>query len=323
MNPRKRRRGRRLLVTAAILLAAWAALAVAKRRWDERTLHLYDPAVPLDVQAGPRALQDGFVREPFSFQALPGERVPVAAALPTGATNRLPAILFFYGSGMSMDFANKVDAVMTQAGFAFFVPEQYNRGERRIRGLSWLGEALAMRRRVFVTGQEMRRLVDAVSARSDVDPSRIYFWGASFGAMTCCRSVAEEPRIRASVMTLSGGDFARMVRESPARAQVPRWARPLARVAVWLLAPLDPVKTVGALAPRPVLFQNTRADDLIPRSCVEELYAAAGEPKEIAWYDMTHNHIQRDGVITLLQDGLAWVRRQDARLAPRAGGGGQ
>jgi fermentation-respiration switch protein FrsA (DUF1100 family) len=43
-----------------------------------------------------------------------------------------------------------------------------------------------------------------------------------------------------------------------------------------------PVDVVGRIAPRPILFIHGTADDIVPYSHFDELYAAAGEPKE-AW----------------------------------------
>jgi len=167
-----------------------------------------------------------------------------------------------------------------------------------------------------LTVQEARRLADVVEKRPDIDPQRIYLWGASFGAMTGCASVAYDSRFKAAIFTLSGGDLQKMIADTPARKQLPRfsWMKVAAPVGASLLRPFDPILHVGKIAPRPLLFQNARNDDLIPRSGVEALYEAAGQPKQILWYDSSHDHQPRATIEKFVRDALNWLQQRDREL---------
>ena len=57
---------------------------------------------------------------------------------------------------------------------------------------------------------------------------------------------------------------------------------------VLALAPLDPVRYIGAASPRPVLLQFGRSDHYVPEAQANEFFAAAREPKKILWYDASH-----------------------------------
>jgi fermentation-respiration switch protein FrsA (DUF1100 family) len=48
---------------------------------------------------------------------------------------------------------------------------------------------------------------------------------------------------------------------------------------------------VGRFAPRPILFVNASRDERVPRAAAEALYAAAGEPKEMLWFDAAHDDL--------------------------------
>jgi fermentation-respiration switch protein FrsA (DUF1100 family) len=60
----------------------------------------------------------------------------------------------------------------------------------------------------------------------------------------------------------------------------------------WWIAPLEPVRYVGRIAPRPLLMVNGAEDSMIPRGNVLALYDAAGAPKELRW--TVGEHVQPD-----------------------------
>lgn len=65
---------------------------------------------------------------------------------------------------------------------------------------------------------------------------------------------------------------------------------------------------VGELSPKPVIFIHGRDDEVLPDRCSRDLYARAGEPKEIILYPGCRHGLDecRDA---LDRDLLAWLRR--------------
>ncbi|MCS7191073.1 MAG: alpha/beta hydrolase, partial [Fimbriimonadales bacterium] len=51
---------------------------------------------------------------------------------------------------------------------------------------------------------------------------------------------------------------------------------------------VDPIHWVGRIAPRPVLFINGDADNIVPVESNKALHEAAREPKKIVWYKGGH-----------------------------------
>jgi fermentation-respiration switch protein FrsA (DUF1100 family) len=66
------------------------------------------------------------------------------------------------------------------------------------------------------------------------------------------------------------------------------WRALWARLGAWWLAPVEPARYAGRIAPRPVVLVNGLGDPLIPRSSVEALYAAAREPRRLVWLPTGH-----------------------------------
>jgi len=302
-----------------IILVCLAALAAAKLAWNQANIHAlrkYDARPPLNVVQQSSLQKNGYILEEFTFEGGPGEIVPVMAAIPSNAGQACPAIIFLYGIGMKIGFVDKIAEAVTQEGFALFVPEQLNRGKRRPKGLGAVEEIATFRQRIMTTIRDPRRLIDVIEKRPDIDSRRIYLWGASFGAMTGCSVMAYDPRLKAGILTLCGGDFQKMARDTAIRKTLPRfsWLKLAAPVAASLLRPFDPILHIARIAPRPLLFQNLLNDEMIPRSSVEALYNRAGQPKQIRWYDSPHNHPVKDAIKQVVLDGLAWLKTLDREL---------
>lgn len=303
----------------AIVLVCIAGIVIAKLAWNQANIHAlreYDARPPLNVVLQSSEQKKGYILEEFTFEGSPGEKVPVMAVIPSNASQPCPAIIFLYGIGMKIDFVDKIAEAVSQAGFALFVPEQLNRGKCRLKGLSPVEEVVTFRQRILTTIRDPRRLIDVIEKRPDIDSRRIYLWGASFGAMAGCSVMAYEPRLKAGVLTLCGGDFQKMARDTAIRKTLPRfsWLKLAAPVAASLLRPFDPILHIARIAPRPLLFQNLLNDEMIPRSSVEALYNQAGQPKQMLWYDSPHNHPVYDAVKQALLDGLAWLKVLDREL---------
>jgi dienelactone hydrolase len=109
---------------------------------------------------------------------------------------------------------------------------------------------------------DLRRALDALERIDELDAARVAYAGFSLGALVGAVFCALDPRPRAAALALGGGGF------GPPET--------------------DPARFVARIAPRPVLFVNARGDQTVPRAVAETLHAAAGEPKEVAWFEGGH-----------------------------------
>jgi dienelactone hydrolase len=140
---------------------------------------------------------------------------------------------------------------------------------------------------------DIRRTVDLLAARPEIDPERIGIMGISLGGITAGTAAGVEPRLHRTMMILAGGDvqtiihharetrdLSRLIRELPAgdRAQVER-----------IIVEVDPLRHAADLRPRAVqgkvLMVNAAEDEVIPRACTEKLADALGIREKVRWLD--------------------------------------
>jgi pimeloyl-ACP methyl ester carboxylesterase len=117
---------------------------------------------------------------------------------------------------------------------------------------------------------EVRHSLDYLTKLAAVDSQRLALVGYSLGAYLAVVAAADDARVRAIVLA-SGGD---LPDQTPFET--------LVRAAV------DPLRAVRKLAARPLLMINGRFDRTIKAAQAERLYEAAGEPKQIHWYNGGH-----------------------------------
>jgi predicted esterase len=112
---------------------------------------------------------------------------------------------------------------------------------------------------------DLRRALDAAPGLAGVDARRVVYAGFSLGAIVGATFCGVDPRPRAAALALAGGG----------------------------LGPpdTDPLRHLGGFAPRPLLLIGATRDQTVPRSATEALYETAGDPKQLLWFDATHDSL--------------------------------
>lgn len=125
--------------------------------------------------------------------------------------------------------------------------------------------------------------LDFVSARPDVDPSRIGLMGFSYGASAVALQAARDPRARAVVLEGTWTSF-----EDETRTNRGKYGRLSSVPALWALrwegvdlGNVRPIDHVAEISPRPLLLISGAADDDTPVPVAQRVFAAAREPKEL------------------------------------------
>ncbi|RXE56021.1 hypothetical protein ABH15_07420 [Methanoculleus taiwanensis] len=143
----------------------------------------------------------------------------------------------------------------------------------------------------------LRRGIDLLTARPDIDPERIGYVGHSFGALIGGVLSGVESRVKAYVLMAGTGSFTdvAVLNMPPLTGEaLERYRR--------TLAPIDPEGAVGHAAPSALFFQFGLRDDFFTREMSLEFFENASEPRTIQWYDAGHylSDEARD-------DRLAWL----------------
>jgi eukaryotic-like serine/threonine-protein kinase len=217
-----------------------------------------------------------------------GERVPAHIYLPRNAEPPFHAVIYYPGgSALDVPTSGTADRVLSsfvvRSGRALVIPVYKGTHERRFpddpRGRPDLIRELFIR-----GGMDLRRTVDYLESRDDIDPDRIAFKGQSLGALLGSIFTAVEPRFRASV--LSGGGL---------------WANPdLPEISAHNFVPRIQV---------PTLLIGGRHDFMQPYEETQvplyELLGVPDEDKELRVFDAGHVVPIND----LIRETNAWLDR--------------
>ena len=121
-----------------------------------------------------------------------------------------------------------------------------------------------------------------LGTRAEVDPQRIGAFGYSMGAYVVVQAAVLDTRLRSVVLLACPNDVMEQNWVTSDRwglvSQLPNyWALRAAGQSV----DMPPREVIGAIAPRPVLIINGDLDRAVPQYMAHQLFAAAGDPKEL------------------------------------------
>ena len=135
---------------------------------------------------------------------------------------------------------------------------------------------------------DLRRAVDLLRARGDVDGARIAYLGISYGAAMGGLIAGVEDRIAAFVLAVGDGG---LLEHFGPRRDAGDWlpSLPADRRRRWLQAmqPIEPLRYITR-ASAPPFLQAGRQDDLVPPADARRYQRAAPEPKQVKWYESGH-----------------------------------
>jgi uncharacterized protein len=160
---------------------------------------------------------------------------------------------------------------------------------------------------------DLRRAVDLLIARPDVDKARLAYVGGSYGAGMGGLLAGLEHRLKAYVLaagagglvshfTGPNGTYTQELQSLPAK-QRQRWLQ--------AMRPIEPINFVGRAAPAALLFQAGTRDELVPQQATRRYYQAASQPKQLRWYAAGHGLN-----CTARKDMVAWLAGY-IRIDPR------
>lgn len=127
--------------------------------------------------------------------------------------------------------------------------------------------------------------IDWLAIQPGVDPQRIGGLGFSIGGYLMTQVAAQDMRLKAVVLESPSPDFNQYVRLHSSRwGMVSEWGGRRALRDSGLLDPaVQPLQLIHRIAPRPVLLIGGTRDANVPIGMVEQLYEAAGEPRQ-KWF---------------------------------------
>jgi len=175
-------------------------------------------------------------------------------------------------------------------------------------GWQWVRYFFPLRRGLLDTPPALLLAAQYLYTRDDVDPERVSIIGVSLGVPFAAAAAATDRRLSGAALLHGGADIRRMAYYAY-HDRGPAWVMGgLALALAWVLAPLEPAKYAGEIAPRPTLVVNATDDELIDPQSGYRLQRAVRQPKQVIWHEARHvGRSQTEIVTELMQTTLDWM----------------
>jgi len=291
------------------VLLPGALAAQAPRPADLGQLFRYDATQPLDARDSVLEQADGVVVHGLTYASPAGGRVTAYLVRPI-APGRHPALLFgHWGYGDKTEFLPearlyaRLGAVSLLIDYPWVRPAEWRRDEGSL-------DHPEVDRDVHVQAVvDLRRGLDLLAARADVDTARLVYVGHSYGAQWGAILSAVEPRLKAVVLMAGVPDDRAILLDSNDPSMVAyrgRWTQEQLARYLDVNEVLNAVRFVRYAAPTPLLLQFARYERLFDEAAMRRYADAASEPKTVLWYPTGHDLNDAQALF----DRATWVARQ-------------
>jgi len=200
----------------------------------------------------------------------PDEPVPALIYHKKGA-RRLPVVIFCHGLGGNKEQYPKRMEELAGKGLFVVAIDAYLHGERKIPGifpqgknLGGLGTDYAIwvhQSSVAHTARDISKIIDALSARGDVDLSRIGVAGISMGSSTSMVAAWRDPRISVIAGLIGAVDFWYDVTKTPPGPDQDAKRKALSPRVQHLVNSINPQERKSAYAGKALFLANGAKDD--------------------------------------------------------------
>ncbi len=301
-------RGLLTAVLSAAVLAAPASSPVPddvvalKRQFD------YDPKEPLGVAEKLLYERDGAKVYDVNYASPKGGRVTAYLVVPAGPGPHAGLLFGHWGPGNRSEFLPEAKLYARAGAVSLLVDYPWVRPAPWRRALKFLDDPEADHRAFVQAVVDLRRGLDLLTARSDVDPKRLAYVGHSYGAQWGAILSATDGRLKGAVLMGGIPDAESIYRDNDdpglveLRANTPKekldaFFKVYGRTAAVRYVPHTTI---------PLLFQFARQEQLFDKAAMDRYANAATGPKAVKWYDTGHdlNDVQA------LLDRAAWLRER-------------
>jgi cephalosporin-C deacetylase-like acetyl esterase len=257
-------------------------------------IYEYDRSKALNVELSKFSEKANYIAYKVYYDSVGNVRVPAIFTVPKTGEQKHPCIVFLHGYGGRKEDILPIADLFSTEGYAFLSIDAPFHGERREKGkVLYSPNVEELKSNVIQTVLDLRRGVDFLEQRSEVQGDRIGYAGGSMGGIIGALFISVEPRIKAAVIIVGGGNLPLMIRESkhestpPIREELKKRGLSYDRLNE-ILAPIDPINFIHLFAPKPIQFHCGKYDDIVPAETQKLLAEKAGEPKEVYWYESGH-----------------------------------
>lgn len=236
------------------------------------------------VEVAVHEQRNGHLVQSVELRSDGGIAVSACLKAPAGDDERHPALVILGGlrtGRRTIDYLDRTSGIILLA-----LDYPYKGKKEKLNALELAGSLPRIRRAVLETVPSIMLGIDYLLTRDDVMTDRIILVGGSLGAVFVPAAMAADGRIAAGAMLFGAGDIERLVRHNlhlSALVEAPAsWACAV------LASPVEPLKYVSDISPRPLFMLNGLNDPRIPVRCSRILHETAREPKTVRWIETGH-----------------------------------
>lgn len=286
-----------------LLFLALLATSVASGENDVAALFDYDSKAPLDIHDKIIEEFDGGSLHDITYTSPKGGPVAAYLVVPTGK-GPFAAILFgHWGNGTRAEFIPEAK-LYARAGAVSLIPDYpWDRSQPWHKALDHYDKPELDREIEIQAVLDLRRGLDLLIARPDVDPKRLAYVGHSYGAQWGAILSAVDKRMKTSVLMAGVAEFGDILRSNEPGMVDFRKSRPPGQLERYaqVTGNIDAIHFVSHAAPVPLLFQFAKFEQYFDKTSMDHYVAAASDPKKVLYYDTGHD----------LNDPLALEERYD------------
>ncbi len=260
----------------------------------------YDKAIPLQDSVSIAVDTTDFRLFKVSYTSVHNQRVTALLSIPKNQPEPVPIVILMHGLGdrKTVDYVEYGNRLLLENGFAVLRLDISDHGDRKkeFYDFDLTGPNKYWTRNIVTqTVFDLRRAVDFIETRPELDSKRIGYYGISLGGIIGTVFCGVEERIKVPVVALAGGQLNLLYKQDGISDDAKNF-----------LSIIEPLNFVTNISPRPFLMLNAKNDEIVPPMMSKLLFKKANEPKEIIWYDAKHRNAPLD---IIYKDGLNWFKK--------------
>lgn len=251
----------------------------------------YDAGAPLNVRLEKPAPAE---RADVTAVSFSGAQGPVSAMLVTPSRKgKYPAIIFVPDYGRRDEFLPEALwlARATPPAVSLLIDGPQERPVGWRRSFNALSDSDNDRDIHIQAVIDIRRGIDMLAQRSDVDAGRIAYVGHGYGANWGAILSSVETRLRAYVLVAGFPSLADLMESDDSDMANLRFSLGPERFAQYraAISTIDPIRFTPSWKGAPILFQFGRFDQFVPRAQAERLVHSIPRPQKVIFYDAGHS----------------------------------
>jgi dienelactone hydrolase len=276
-----------VLILLSLVFLAGTVAAQTRTALDPVAVFDYDKNKPLNLKIEKAENIENVQVNDISYDSPKIGRVPGYLVIPSGKGPFGGIVYMHWGQGNKSEWLAEGVEMAKRGAVCVMIDAPYWRAD--VPQAAENKKAEAERDGYIQMVVDLRRAVDVLVAREDVDPKRIGYVGHSLGATWGGPLAEVEKRIKMFVLmgglpSLTNYDddsfYAEVQRASTPRDEFQKYAA--------VMGPYNPEHFVANTGPAKIYFQWAQHDMYISKHSAEQYYRAVGGLKEQHWYFTSH-----------------------------------